>query len=109
MTHQDLEGTVVSEGHVAESLGFADVSEMRRWETKQGQRVAELERKLSEKEQDADRFRWEGLRMLAVLERVKDHLTQGVHPREHVLLAIEVVAGRGVDWDGVLKDWLRGE
>jgi hypothetical protein len=96
----DLEGHPVSEEEAAVSLGFADVPEFRRWQTEQGQRVAELKIRLREAELDRDMFRWHVRRMEAVLRRIEPTLTDPL-----LRLAVGVVLGRDVDWKHELKDW----
>jgi hypothetical protein len=106
----DIEGTPVSEEEVAKGLGFANVFELRRWQTEAGHKLAEAEAKLRGVEGDRDNFRWHGIRQQLLLERIDGMLAdlqQGKQPVElnKFRLAIAVVAGKGVDWDNVLKDW----
>lgn len=106
----DMQGTPVSEEHVALALGFKDVHEMRRWDTEQGQKVFELENKLHSAECDAQRFQWHGKRMMLVLEKVKEHLLGNTElTKEQLILAIGVVTGKAVDWGNTLRslDWLK--
>jgi hypothetical protein len=107
--HQhDLTGTPVSEEHVASELGFSSVHELRRWQTEQGTKVVELEYELTVARGDADRFKWVGERMLAVLTRLEALLKHGQvdeETRRKALLAIAVVSGRGVDWNHEVTDW----
>jgi len=111
----DMIGTIVSEEEVATDLGFKDVFEMRRWSTEIGTRLTELESKNREMRQDVDRFKWHGERMIVVFDKVKvilDSLRdeQNMHVKKDIdklLLAIEVVCGRGVDWEHELDNWLR--
>ena len=108
----DLEGKVVSEEEVATDLGFKDILEFRRWQTDQGYKIAELEHELRITKDDARNFRYAGMRMQKVLEKIEPVLIklegeniQTDPPLSKLLLAIGVVCGRGVDWDHVLKDW----
>lgn len=115
MTRQyDIRGVRVSEEEAANILGFKDVDELNRWDTAQGQRVAELERKLHEAEGDRDQFLWAVRRMQAVLEMIRPVLVE-LHdypPPEgtgqdlkKLILGIDVVCGTGVDWGKTLADW----
>lgn len=107
-------GKVFSEEEVAVDLGFKDVFEFRRWQTKEGEKVWDLEVKLKTAESDRDQFWWTGRRMELVLEKVKVYLedydhgptTEEQKERKLLLLAIEVVCGRGVDWNHDLRGWL---
>jgi len=112
-----MEGVVVSEEEVAKHLGFNSVEELRRWDTELGKKASELEYALSCAKQEAERFRWHGRRMQAILEQVAPVL-EGLEmgDEEHtkkLLLAINVVCGKKVsqladtvDWGHILKDWL---
>lgn len=103
---QDIQGTPVSEEHVALALGFKDVNEMRRWDTEQGQKIFELENKLREVKDDAQRFQWHGKRMMRVLEKVENHLLGNTElTREQLILAVGVVTGKAVDWGNTLN-WI---
>lgn len=103
----DLQGTPVSEEHVALALGFKDVYEMRRWNTEQGQKVSKLEDKLREVKGDAQRFQWNIKRMMCVLEKVENHLLGNTElTKEQLILAVGVVTGKAVDWGNTL-DWLK--
>lgn len=96
-----MRGKPVSEVEAAVGLGFADVFEMRRWETEAGQKVANLEVELRAAIGDRDSFRWHLRRMMVVLERV------AALPSipEDITLAISVVLGKGVDWEHRLDGW----
>jgi hypothetical protein len=96
----DLEGRPVSEEEAAASLGFADVHEMRRWDTEMGRKVADLEDRLRGAEAECDGYRWQMRRMMAVLKRIEPTLTDPL-----LRLAVGVVLGREVDWKHKLKDW----
>ncbi len=98
----DMVGTPVTEAEVAADLGFADVFEMRRWDTEMGQKVAELERQLRIAESDRDNFRWHGKRMQVVLERLAE---SGLVTDPDLKLAIGVVLNKEVDWQQRLKGW----
>jgi len=112
-----MEGVPVSEEEVAKGLGFNSVEELRRWDTELGRKNGELEYALSQAKQEAERFRWHGRRMQAVLEQVAPVL-EGLEMGDEeltkkLLLAINVVSGKQVsklaetvDWKHVLKDWL---
>ena len=109
---KDMEGKVVSEEEVAAGLGFKDVFDFRRWQTDLGHKVTELEYELRKSKDDGKTFRWHGMRMLVVLEKIKPVLidlqnqkTPSPETINKLLLATEVVCGRGVDWDHVLEDW----
>lgn len=125
---KDIEGVVVSEEEVAKHLGFHTVEEYRRWNTELGKKAADLEYALLQAQQEAKRFRWHGKRMQAILEKITPVLEgilddPGGWPAspyaneeyiKKLLLAINVVCGKQVskqaetvDWDHVLKDWLR--
>ncbi len=99
---QDMIGTEVTEAEVAADLGFADVFEMRRWETAMGQKVADLEEKLRTAESDRDNFRWHGRRMQVVLERIAESV---LFDDPDLRLAIGVVLNKEVDWKYRLKGW----
>lgn len=106
----DIEGTPVSEEEVAKGLGFANVYELRRWQTDTGHKLMEAEAKLREVEGDRNRFQWHGKRQQNLLERIDGMLAdlqQGKQPTEleKFRLAIAVVAGKGVDWNNTLQDW----
>lgn len=110
----DIEGTPVSEEEVAKGLGFANVFELRRWQTDAGHKLMDAEAKLREVEGDRDRFLWHGKRQMKLLERIDGmlaELQQGKQPTEldKFRLAIAVVTGKGVDWDNILKDWLHND
>jgi hypothetical protein len=100
MRPDDLEGRPVSEEEAAVGLGFADVREFRRWQTEQGQRVAELENRLRGAERDRDCFLWHVKRMRTVLGKIEPTLTNPLFR-----LAVGVVCGRAVDWKNELDDW----
>ncbi len=102
---QDIIGTEVTEAEVAIDLGFADVHEMRRWETEMGQKVADLEEKLRTTESDRDNFRWHGKRMQVVLERIEEFVDESGSLDPDLSLAIGVVLGKVVDWEHRLKGW----
>ena len=103
---EDLEGKVVSEEEAAKGLGFADVTEFRRWQTDLGTKVSELEYALKQAEREIRGFQWHGLRMQRVLERLRDLLKSGQSiPVNDALLAIGVVCGGAVDWDNEVTDW----
>jgi hypothetical protein len=102
---QDMIGRPVSEEEAAAGLGFANVSEMRRWKTEMGQKVAHLEKSLRQAASDRDNFRWHVRRMQVVLERALESLQQDGPPHPDLALAIRVVLGRDVDWNHRLKDW----
>lgn len=116
-----MEGVVVSEEEVAKHLGFNSVEELRRWNTELGKKAADLEYALSLAKQEAERFRWHGKRMQAILEQIapvleeveKAHLWGDETYMKKLLLAINVVCGKQVsklvetvDWGHILKDWL---
>lgn len=112
MGGKDLVGKPVSEEEVAKHLGFSNVDELRRWDTEMGQKVGNLERKLYERNNDAENFKWTGLRMMKVLELVEPLLQglkgMGLPPEEElnkVLKAVRVVLGKEVDWGNTLE-WL---
>lgn len=100
----DFEGTPVTEEHVAHELGFNNIYEYRRFQTKYGQQVFELERQLKAALREQDDFQRTVKRMCIVLEKLKEVLTPDSTFWKEVL-AIEVVLGQGVDWDKDLKDW----
>lgn len=112
-----MEGVVVSEEEVAKHLGFNSVEELRRWDTELGKKAADLEYALSQAKNEAERFRWHGRRMQAILEQVAPVL-EGLEMGDEahinkLLLAINVVCGKQVsklaetvDWKHILKDWL---
>ena len=130
-----MEGVQVGESDVAKGLGFKDVYDFRRWQTEVGKENAELKHALSQAQDEARRFRWNGMRSNAILTRVKTFL-EGVkaaidaedsrqlresvgwygdddHDPLHLkklLLAVRVVTGGSgadsVDWKHELADWL---
>lgn len=112
LSGKDLVGRAVSPEEVAAALGFGTVQDLRRWETELGQRAATLEVSLHAAKHDAENFKWHIERMLIVLNKTEEallKLQQGnLDPKEvnKLLLAVRVVAGRGVDWEHTLKDWL---
>ena len=108
----DFEGKVVSEEEAAISLGFANVFEMRRWQTEMGHEVAELKTKLRHAEIDRDNFKWHLKRQQVVLEKCEEYFNKlqeneafNNEAVSKLRLAIAVVAGQGVDWNHILKDW----
>lgn len=103
MRPHDLEGTPISEEEAAVSLGFADVLAFRRWQTEQGQRVAELKTRLREAGHDRDEFLWHVRRMTAVLRRIEPTLTDPL-----LRLAVGVVLGKDVDWGHELSGFWEG-
>lgn len=110
---KDMQGTVVSEEEVAKNLGFADVHELRRWQTDLGHKVMELEHALHTTKDDLRNFKWHGERMLRIFDRIEVFLVdlqKGQTPDqkliEKLLLGVRVVCGHGVDWNHELKDWL---
>ncbi len=105
MTHE-LIGRPVSEDEVATDLGFADVIEMRRWETEMGQKLADLERKIRDIENERDRFLWHGTRMQVVLEKIAESIEVN---DPDIRLAIGVVLGKEVDWKHRLKGWFSND
>jgi hypothetical protein len=126
----DMEGTPVSEEEVAKGLGFANVTEFRRWQTDLGHEVLELKHALRQMKDESEGFRWHGLRQRQILEECRKFL-QGFevtgnillpeiiqHPQSlrklipKLILAINVVTGTGepgqnVDWNHELDDWLK--
>ncbi len=98
----DMIGTPVTEAEVATDLGFADVFEMRRWQTECGQKVADLEQKLRTAESDRDNFRWHSRRMQVVLERLAE---SDLVTDPDLKLAIGMVLNKEVDWNHKLKGW----
>lgn len=112
----DLQGRIVSEAEVAHDLGFADVSELRRWRTTQGQRILELEQQLQAARRDVANWQWSIKRMCCVLERVEDMMislrangfipSNGEFDLDKLILAVQVVRGRAVDWKHEVKEWL---
>lgn len=91
---QSIEGTIVSEDHVAAHLGFSSVEEFRRWQTDAGHKLAEAEHAMKQSQDEARRFRWNGLRMMAVLARVAPKIQEDFELSK----AVAVVLGREVDW-----------
>jgi hypothetical protein len=112
MGGKDLVGKPVSEEEVAKGLGFSSVDELRRWDTEMGQKVSDLEYKLSQANSDKENFKWTGLRMMKVLEMVEPLLAQMnesyLPPKPEItekLKAVRVVLGKEVDWGNTLE-WL---
>ena len=60
MGGKDLKGTPVSEEACAIGLGFANVFEMRRWQTDLGHRCQELEYELKKANGQIDGLMWHG-------------------------------------------------
>lgn len=113
---QDIHGKLVSEEEVATALGFANVHELRRWQTDLGHKVKELEHQLSLTQGDARNFRRHGERMMRVLEKAEQTLIALSEEKEitsdhmnRLLLAIRVVCGRGVDWNNEVEGLLEGK
>lgn len=108
MSAKNIQGTLVPEEEVAKHLGFTDVFELRRWQTELGHKFIELEYKLYQSKNNAENFKWYGLRQEKILDKIYDFLNK-LEPTveiEKLKLAILVVCGKGVDWDNILKDWL---
>jgi hypothetical protein len=104
-----MEGQQVSEEHVAKALGFKDVYEMRRWDTDLGKENEELKHKLKKATEEAERFRWHGMRGAAILQRCLEFIeNKGKISKTKLSLAIRVLNGESgaVDWDHELDDWL---
>ena len=104
---QDYVGKEVSEEYVAKDLGYKDVFELRRSQTEQGIKIRELEYEIKQEQQQSERFKWHGERMEMVLSKAKMYLEGN---KDHIelsklLLAIDVVCCKGVDWKHILKDW----
>ncbi len=100
--NKSIQGEIVSESEVAADLGFADVFEMRRWQTEMGHKVADLEHELRQAINERDRFRWNLRRTIVVLEKI---IEADPPLSDDLKLGMSVVIGRGVDWDHRLKDW----
>lgn len=70
-------------------------------------RIAALREKLRQAENDRDEFRWTGLRMQAVLERIKKDISEGrvldVSWEMMAVKAIDIVCGREADWGGEFR------
>ncbi len=124
--NKNIQGVVVPESEVSADLGFANVNEFRRWQTKLGMDNGELKHALRSARGEASGFQWHVKRMHFVLGKIREYLTDikdavnGADSRQlkeaigwndpayldKLILAADVVAGRGVDWDHILKDWL---
>ena len=104
-----IQGVVVSESEVATDLGFSNVSEMRRWETETGQKLADTQEKLRSAISERDQFLWHGKRMRAVLERIRVSLAVGSPLHPDIELAIGVVLGKDVDWNHKLDGWFENQ
>ena len=105
-----MDGKVVTEEEVAIGLGFANVTELKRWETELGQKNAELEHAIYTAKNDLKNFGWHGRRMMVVLEKAKEYIAKGTNDeaeKAKLELAIGVVTNKAVDWKHVLKDWFQ--
>ena len=69
-----MHGVEVGEDEVAKGLGFADVTEFRRWQTDVGKENAELTFALSRAKGEASGFSWHGRRMEFMLCKAEGFL-----------------------------------
>lgn len=103
---QDIKGKIVEEADVCKDLGFLSIAEFRRWQTNIGYENEKLKYALNQEKDQSSRFQYHGLKMQKVLDKMKEFLkSHESDEAKKILLAIEVVSGRGVDWENSLKGW----
>jgi hypothetical protein len=111
MNHKEqIEGVPVSEEEVSKGLGFESIIEFRRWQTEVGNENNELKYAVKKAKDEGEGFRWHLIRTQFILKKVEEFLkTLKDSPDQNLvsklILASEVVTGRGCDWDNILKDW----